>query len=62
MLLENNILIDCRHVVCFCVFVSADGEHPSSVVRGNLGVIPWAQLGDILAELHTKVASSHSSD
>lgn len=61
MLIENYVLIDCRHVVCFCLFVSADREHPSGVVRDNLGVIPWAQLCDILAKLHTKVASSHSS-
>lgn len=62
MLLENYTLIDCRHVVYFCLFVSADREHARSVVRSNLDAIPWAQLSDTLAELNAKGASSHSSD
>lgn len=62
MLVEDYTLIDCKHVVYFCLFVSADREHPRSVVRGNLDAIPWAQLTDILAELNAKRASSHSSD
>lgn len=62
MLLENYTSIDCRHVVYFGLFVSAVGEHPRSVVGGNLGAIPWALLSDILAELNAKGASSHSSD
>lgn len=62
MLLENYTLIDCRHVVYFGLFVSADRGHPRCVVGGSLGAIPWAQLSDILAELNAKGASSHSSD
>lgn len=41
MLPENYVLIDCRHVLYFCVFVVADREQPRSVVRGNLDAITW---------------------
>lgn len=39
MLPENYTLIDCRHVMYFLVFVSAERERPRSVVRGNLDAI-----------------------
>lgn len=61
MLLENYTLINCRHVVYFCLFVSADREHPRNVVRGNLDGISQTQLSDILAKRNAKGASSHSS-